>query len=69
MTESKLDTAITTKTVAQSYRANLLEGHSNVSVVAKSINLFLIVLIISNVIAAIFESESNYHEQYLVEFS
>jgi voltage-gated potassium channel len=72
MTESKLEVNIATQPVAQSYRATayqLLEGHSKISIVAKSINIFLIILIISNVIAAIFESESNYHEQYSVEFA
>ncbi|PKI17627.1 ion transporter [Colwellia sp. 12G3] len=72
MTESKLDVSIATKSLAQSYRAKayqLLEGHSGISMVAKSINIFLIILIITNVIAAIFESESNYHEQYLIEFA
>ncbi len=72
MTESNLDVNIAEKPVAQSYRAiayQLLESHSKVSILAKSINFFLIILIISNVIAAIFESESSYHEQYLVEFA
>ena len=72
MTDSKLDVNNTKSSIAQSYRTKayqLLEGHSEISFVAKSINLLLIVLIISNVIAAIFESESNYHEQYLVEFA
>jgi voltage-gated potassium channel len=72
MTKSTLVNSEVNKRVVQSYRAKayqLLEGHSNISVVAKSINLFLIILIITNVIAAIFESESNYHEQYLFEFA
>lgn len=77
MTESKLDAnnekvSIESKTLTQSYRANayqLLEGHSNISIVAKSINLLLIILIITNVIAAIFESEPNYHDKYLHEFA
>lgn len=72
MTDSKLDVSNTSNSDAQSYRTQayqLLEGHSDISIVAKSINLFLIILIISNVIAAIFESESNYHEQYLIEFA
>lgn len=72
MTESKFDTSLTNSSQRQSYRAKaylLLEGRTNISVVAKGINLFLIILIVSNVIAAIFESESNYHEQYLFEFA
>lgn len=58
-------------TLASSFRANayeLLEGHSRISIVAKSINLFLILLIITNVIAAIFESDSTYHALYFKEF-
>ncbi len=77
MTEPKLDAnneklTIESKALAQSYRAKayqLLEGHSNISVVAKSINLLLIILIITNVIAAIFESEPSYHERYLHQFA
>lgn len=56
----------------QTYRVKayqLLEGHSNISLTAKAINLFLIVLIISNVIAAIFESESSYHDKYALQFA
>ena len=72
MTVKKVETSIATNTVALSYRAKtyqLLEGHTTLSLVAKSINIFLIILIITNVIAAIFESEAYYHEQYLVEFA
>jgi len=72
MTESTLVAAKKKPLIVQSYRAKayqLLEGHSNISFMAKSINLLLIILIITNVIAAIFESEPNYHEKYLVEFA
>lgn len=72
MTDSKLDANNTSSNVAQAYRTKayqLLEGHSNIGIVAKGINLFLIILIITNVIAAIFESESTIHQQYLVEFA
>ncbi|WP_019029111.1 ion transporter [Colwellia piezophila] len=72
MTDSKLAVSIVKKTLVQSYRAKvyqLLEGHSNISIAAKFINLLLIILIITNVIAAIFESESTYHQQYLFEFA
>jgi len=77
MTDSKLDVNNETiphknKGLVASYRAKtyqLLEGHSNISVVAKGINLFLIVLIITNVIAAIFESEPSYHAKYLHQFA
>lgn len=71
MTEPKLDKNKPTG-LTRSYRAKayeLLEGHSNISTVAKSINLVLIILIISNVIAAIFESEPSYHDKYLSEFA
>jgi voltage-gated potassium channel len=71
MTESKLDGNNETIALTQSYRAKayeLLEGHSTISVVAKTINLFLIILIVSNVIAAILESESSYRDSYLHEF-
>lgn len=72
MTEPKVDVNTATNTVAQSYRAKayqVLEDHSNMGIVAKIINLFLIILIITNVMATIFESEPHYHQQYLVEFA
>jgi len=77
MTQSKLDAnneniAAGSKASVQSYRAKayqLLEGHSDISIVAKSINLFLIILIITNVIAAIFESEASYHDKNLHQFA
>ncbi|MCJ8294767.1 MAG: ion transporter [Colwellia sp.] len=72
MTQSMLDTSVTKNALGQSYRAKaykLLESQSNLSIAAKSINFFLIVLIMTNVIATIFESESYYHEQYLFEFA
>ena len=58
--------------LAHTYRAKayqLLEGHANIGFVAKSINLFLIILILTNVIAAIFESDPNYHSKYLQQFA
>jgi len=72
MTESKLDTNNEAIALTQSFRAKayqLLEGQSNISIVAKCINLCLIILIVSNVIAAIVESESSYHDRYLHEFA
>jgi voltage-gated potassium channel len=72
MTDLKLDANNATSTVTKTYRSKayqLLEGHSNIGIVAKSINLFLIILIITNVIAAIFESESHFHQQFLSEFA
>ena len=72
MTQSTLDTSVTTNALGQSYRAKaykLLESQSNLNIVAKSINFFLIILIMTNVIATIFESESYYQEQYLFEFA
>lgn len=47
----------------------LLESETSKNFTAKAINFFLIVLIISNVIAAIFESEANYHEVFQQEFA
>ncbi len=47
----------------------LLENDTNRSISAKVINLLLIILIISNVIAAIFESEADYHQLYQQEFA
>lgn len=47
----------------------LLESEASKNATAKAINLFLIVLIISNVIAAIFESEAAYHDIYHQEFA
>jgi len=47
----------------------LLESETRKNFAAKAINLFLIVLIISNVIAAIFESEADYHDIYIQEFA
>jgi len=72
MTESKLGSSNRISTLALSYRAKayqLLEGHSNISFMAKCINLLLIILIITNVVAAIFESETSYHDKYLHEFA
>ncbi|HCH70086.1 MAG TPA: hypothetical protein DE042_06305 [Colwellia sp.] len=47
----------------------LLESETRKNFTAKAINLFLIILIIINVIAAIFESEANYHDIYHQEFA
>jgi voltage-gated potassium channel len=47
----------------------LLESETSKNFVAKAINFFLIVLILSNVIAAVFESEADYHELYHQEFA
>jgi voltage-gated potassium channel len=47
----------------------LLESESNRSFSAKLINTLLIILIIGNVIAAIFESEADYHQIYQQEFA
>lgn len=47
----------------------LLESETSKNFTTKAINLFLIVLIISNVIAAIFESEAIYHDIYHQEFA
>lgn len=58
--------------MAHAYRSKayqLLEVNSNISNVAKGINVFLIILIITNVIAAIFESDSNYHAIYQAQFA
>lgn len=47
----------------------LLESETSKNFTAKAINVFLIVLIISNVIAAIFESEASYHNAYHQELA
>lgn len=47
----------------------LLESEIRKNFMAKAINLFLIILIVTNVIAAVFESEPNYHEFYRQEFA
>ncbi|MEW6996585.1 ion transporter [Colwelliaceae bacterium BS250] len=46
-----------------------LERHNNDSVLAKYFNLFLIVLIITNVLAVIFESDVKISNQYHAEFA
>jgi len=72
MTQSKLNIDNEASILTKSFRAKtyqLLEGHSNISVMAKSINLFLIILIVTNVIAAMLESEPNYHDKYLHQFA
>lgn len=72
MTQTQTNKNSESIALTQTYRAKayqLLEGHSNISATAKAINLFLIVLIISNVLAAIFESDSNYHDKYLHQFA
>lgn len=52
---------------SKTYR--LLESETRKNFAAKAINLFLIVLIITNVIAAIFESESAYNNLFHQEFA
>jgi len=55
-----------------SFRAKtylLLESEEHRSIAAKTINFLLIALIITNVIAAIFESEAGYHTLYQQEFA
>lgn len=47
----------------------LLESETRKNFTAKAINLFLIILIVTNVIAAIFESEPAYHEIFHQEFA
>ncbi len=47
----------------------LLESETRKNFTAKAINLFLIILIVTNVIAAIFESEPAYHETFHQEFA
>ncbi len=47
----------------------LLESDINSSLLTKTVNIFLIVLIISNVVAAIFESEAGYHTIYAKQFA
>lgn len=47
----------------------LLESEISKNFTAKVINLLLIILIITNVCAAIFESEANYHQLYQQEFA
>ena len=72
MTKSKIDGNIGEDTVARSNRSKayqLLEAHTNISIAAKSINILLIILIITNVVAAIFESDVTYHEKYLHQFA
>lgn len=46
----------------------VLESDVHSSVLAKCITYFLITLIVSNVIAAIFESEANFHERFEQQF-
>jgi len=47
----------------------LLESDYRQSLFSKWVNLFLILLIVSNVVAAIFSSDDYYHERYLQEFA
>jgi len=46
----------------------LLESDFQQSFASKAVNIFLIVLIITNVAAAIVSSDAHYHEDYLQEF-
>ena len=67
MSESSTHALENTSLRAKTYQ--LLENETNRSVSAKVINSLLIVLIITNVIAAIFESEADYHLRYQQEFA
>ncbi|MCW8863262.1 MAG: ion transporter [Colwellia sp.] len=66
MSESSTHALTTTSLRARVYQ--LLENETNRNITAKIVNLLLIVLIITNVIAAIFESEADYHQLYQQEF-
>lgn len=66
------DTPSKRLTSAESLRTKtyqLLESETRKNFAAKAINIFLIVLIITNVIAATFESEVAYHDIYHQEFA
>ncbi|GAA0822198.1 ion transporter [Colwellia sp. D2M02] len=55
-----------------SYRAKmyqLLEGDIHKNYFAKIINIMLIILIVGNVVAAMFESEPDYHKAYRQQFA
>jgi voltage-gated potassium channel len=70
MTEYQTKPIITSSTPslrAKTYQ--LLESDSHRSVIAKTVNILLIILIVTNVLAAMFESEPAYHEAYLQEFA
>jgi voltage-gated potassium channel len=60
---------LTSRVTIRTKTYQLLESETSKNFTAKAINIFLIVLIISNVIAAIFESEANYHNAYHQEFA
>ncbi|MDX2367230.1 MAG: ion transporter [Colwellia sp.] len=64
-----LPNKLTSRETIRTKTYQLLESETSKNFTAKAINLFLIVLIISNVIAAIFESEANYHDVYHQEFA
>jgi len=61
--------SLPTKMTLRAKTYQLLEGDINKDYISKSINLLLIFLIISNVLAAIFESEADYHQVYRQEFA
>lgn len=58
-----------TVTTLRAKAYQLLESDGQQSFLSKSINIFLILLIISNVIAAILSSDNYYNNQYLQEFA
>lgn len=68
MQESHVDVkTIHTKTLrAKTY--HVLESDNQNSFFAKTVTLILILLIVTNVLAAIFESEPNYHERFHTQF-
>ena len=70
MTEKQIANVPTPSTLSLRAKVyQLLESDFHQSYLAKSINIMLILLIVSNVIAAIFESEPKYHDLYQQEFA
>lgn len=67
MSESSAQVPVNTSLRAKTYQ--LLENETNRSFSARLINSLLIILIITNVIAAIFESEADYHQLYNQQFA
>lgn len=47
----------------------VLESETNKTFLARAITFFLILLIVTNVIAAIFESEADYHQRFFTQFA
>ena len=64
-----LPSKLTSNETLRSKTYQLLESETRKNFMAKAINLFLIILIVTNVIAAIFESEPNYHDFFHQEFA